>query len=1119
MQGCSRLHKLTITVQNRRGTGVAIVLCLCLAPALMWGADVPATEHFESQVRPLLVEKCVQCHGSSKQEGGLRLDSRQGLLTGGDTGTAMRPGHPDESLIMAAVRHTGDVQMPPKGKLSDREIDGLAIWIKQGAPWPESMKPLIAPSEEAARQHWAFQPMREPPLPTVTESTWVRTPVDAFVLARLEQAELSPSPPADPRTLVRRLHYTVTGLPPSNDDVDAFVVNPTDQAYEQLVDRLLESPQYGEHLARMWLDLARYSDTKGYVYAREERFWIHAWNYRDWVVQALNADLPYNRFLLLQLAADQVEDRDPGDLAAMGFLTIGRRFLGVPWDIIDDRIDVVSRGTMGLTASCARCHDHKYDPIPTADYYSLYGIFDSCAERIVPLHDAAESPAAELSQRQAALAEKLAASRVESSDRVRSRIRDYLIAQTELDKYPAQGFDQIFEKTDMLPAFVRRWEAYLYQAKRRADPVWGPWHAFAELPADEFAQRAPDITRQLQQTASEAIHPRVREAFATHPLSFQEVIDRYAALFAEVQERYQGQYPTGDHDPVSALSVYEVSPAEEQLRAVLYGPSAPCEVPDLSITHTETFYDSATVNELWKLQGDVDRWIINTSPAVPHALILVDRETPAEPRVLKRGNPLNMGADVPRQFLSILAGEDRRPFEHGSGRRELAQAIIDPANPLTARVIVNRVWSQIFGQGLVTTPSDFGLRCNPPSHPELLDWLATRFIAEGWSLKRLHRELLLSATFRQTSAESNDPVARARAVQLDPENRWLSRMNRQRLTFEEFRDSLLAAAGELDLTTGGKPVELFRPPYPQRRTLYGLVDRQYLPATFRIFDFANPDLHIPERSETTVPQQALFVLNHPLALERMRALANRCEPSVNPSVAIEQLFLRTLQRVPTQREREEALRFVSQTPVDSQPQPSATAADWQYGYGSYDEAAQHVTGFTVLPHFTGTAWQGGPNWPDSQLGWVQLTATGGHPGNDRAHAAVRRWTAPRSMTIQLSSQLTHEPAAGDGIRAFIVSSRAKQIESMKVHQQAQERPPQTLSVEAGDTLDFVVDIGDVLNSDQYLWQVSLKDVSNSANPTTWDSQADFPRDITQRLNPWEQLAQILFCTNEFLFVD
>ncbi|MBI1348199.1 DUF1553 domain-containing protein [bacterium] len=1082
----------------------------------MWAADPAAIEHFESQIRPLLVEKCVQCHGSSKQEGSLRLDSREGLLTGGDTGTALHPGRPEASLILDAVRQTGDLQMPPNGKLSDAEIIALAEWIKLGAPWPESTKPLISPAEDKARAHWSFQPVKVPSIPEVTESAWVRTPLDAFVLAKIEQAGLTHAPSADPRTLVRRLHHTLTGLPPSPEVVEAFVADPSDEAYAQLVDQLLDSPQYGEHLARMWLDLARYSDTKGYVYAREERFWIHAWNYRDWVVAAFNRDLPYNRFLILQLAADQVEDAEPGDSAAMGFLTIGRRFLGVPWDIIDDRIDAVCRSTMALTASCARCHDHKYDPIPTADYYSLYGVFDSCAEHMVALQDHAEAANdEELQKRQQILADALSASRRESSDRARSRLRDYLFAQTELDKYPAQGFDQVFEKSDMLPAFVRRWETYLYQARRNHDPVWLAWQVYADLTTDSFRDQAADVTATLQRSSAEQLHPAVRVAFVTAPKSFTEVIDRYADIFAAAEERYQLRNPADEQAAISALSVEPVTPADQQLFDVLHGPAAPCEVPDLSITHTETFFDSATVNQLWKLQGDVDRWLITTPTAAAHALILVDREVPAEPRVLKRGNPLNKGADVPRQFLSILAGANRTPFQHGSGRFELARAIVDPENPLTARVIVNRLWAHVFGQGLVTTPSDFGLRCDPPSHPELLDWLAHECVSHGWSLKTLVREMVLSSTYRQSSMA---PESTAAVMQIDPENRLLTRMNRQRLSFEEFRDGLLAASGELDRVVGGKPVDLLKAPYPHRRTLYGLVDRQFLPATFRIFDFANPDLHTPERSETTVPQQALFALNHPVALERVRALAQRGQAHNDPAAGVREMFRQTLLRAPNPNELQEALAFLDQLPTET-PAPRPTAVDWQYGFASYDEEGQQVQNFTALPHFTGTAWQGGPNWPDSQLGWVQLTATGGHPGNDRAHAAVRRWTAPRSMTIQISSQLVHEPAAGDGIRAFMVSSRSRQIAAAKVHQQTHEFSSQMLTVEAGEILDFVVDIGDVLNSDQYLWQVALQEVAAGGESTVWNSQQDFPETIAPHLNPWEQLAQILFCTNEFLFVD
>ncbi|MCA9067625.1 MAG: DUF1553 domain-containing protein, partial [Planctomycetaceae bacterium] len=423
-----------------------------------------------------------------------------------------------------------------------------------------------------------------------------------------------------------------------------------------------------------------------------------------------------------------------------------------------------------------------------------------------------------------------------------------------------------------------------------------------------------------------------------------------------------------------------------------------------------------------------------------------------------------------------------------------------------------------FGEGLVPTTSDFGLRAKPPSHPELLDWLARTFVEEGWSLKKLHRHILLSATFRQSSGGPTDPQIKSKAIQRDPNNRLLWRMNSHRLSFEEIRDSLLASSGKLNRDLGGKPVKLLSSPFSTRRTLYGLVDRQFFPSTFRVFDVANPDLHIAERSETTVPQQSLFFMNHPLILSRARELAELIGDAPAES-AIQSLFTRILQREPTPEELADARAFLNQVSPQTSTVPPVTAKDWQYGYGLYDESKQQVTGFEKLPHFTGAAWQGGPKWPDAKLGWVQLTAEGGHPGNNRDHAAVRRWVAPRDLVIQIRSKLTHEAAPGDGIRAFISSSSARQLQTAKIHQQTVNLDVDSLTLKAGDTVDFVVDIDKVLNSDQYLWSVEITEVSETNKATVWNSKTDFPKAETQKLTALEQLTQVLLCSNEFLFVD
>jgi hypothetical protein len=1208
-----------------------------------------AEDFFEQHVRPVLLARCVSCHGDRKQEGGLRVDSRESLLRGGDRGPALVPGDLASSLLWQAMERKGDLAMPPTGPLPATELAAVRTWIVAGAIWPHTatQRRVNSPRPDPTN-HWAFQPLRqvEPPRSErspAAPSTWVQTPVDAFILQKLVEQNLQPAPPADRRTLIRRLTHALTGLPPRPEKVAQFVSDPDPQAYEKEVERLLESPHYGEHWGRFWLDLARYSDTKGYVYAREERFWTHAWTYRDWVVRAFNENLPYDQFLLLQLAADQMPDRRSDDLAAMGYLTLGRRFLGVRRDVIDDRIDVVSRGTMGLTVSCARCHDHKYDPIPTADYYSLYGVFDSCQEQQKVL---AESPGddayrTELTNRQQKLTTRLAECITESSQRSRDRLADYLFAQTELHKFPADGFDQIFQKSDLLPAFVRQWEQYLYQCQQNDDPIFSLWHAYASLTPEQFAageaatvwkrfqaeataskaapqqdaspaansasvpaassgnrstttaqldsetstadskpnevspgkvhqvvegKEAPDgavdpqssIPRAtpkadatLKQTESPettaqpetqqpvpaaaaagepvasqpvasavAARARLVAAFTVPPQSMREVCDVYGRVFKEVDAAWQAELAAASSPETRPSRLAD--PAAEALRQVLYSDRSPCRVPEGPISYCETFFDSGTVTELWKLQGEVDRWLINAPSPVPVALTLVDLKQPVEPRIFLRGNPLRLGDDIPRQILHLLSGPERKPFQMGSGRLELARAIVDPQNPLTARVFVNRVWARHFDRGLVTTPSDFGLRADPPSHPELLDWLAAEFIREGWDIKQLQRWIVLSSTFQQSSLfDIDDPQAVA-SRKADPENRWLSRREPHRRTFEELRDAFLLATNRLDATLGGKPVTILASPFTPRRTLYGLVDRQYFPSTLRVFDFANPDLHVATRSETTVPQQALFFLNHPLVLQEARHLAAWARRDADQEMAIKKLFQEVYQRDPSSEEMDEVREWIdSHQEADPSLAVSPKAADWQYGLGRYDEEQQRVVDFQALPHFTGTAWQGGPALPDGKLGWVQLTATGGHPGNDRAHAAVRRWVAPADMRIMMESKLVHEPAAGDGIRAFVVSSQAGPLATATLHKNTASLTVESREVRAGETIDFVVDLGNELNSDQFLWEITLRPApaDNGSPAAAWNSRADFTPDTKSQLNAWEQLAHVLLCSNEFLFID
>ena len=866
---------------------------------------------------------------------------------------------------------------------------------------------LIVSTSLLSAEHWAFQPLKQ-----------VKgTSIDEFIHKKLAEHGLKPSPRADERTLARRASFDLTGLLPERTDVP----------YEQFVDQLLASPHYGEQWARHWLDVARYSDTKGYVYAREEKNWVHATPYRDWVVRALNEDMPYDRFLLLQVAADQVVPPQSPDLAAMGFLTLGRRFLGVTHDIIDDRIDVVTRGTLGLTVACARCHDHKFDPIPTRDYYALYGVFQSSAEALAPCADGENAELAALVKKNRDLMTKR---REEQMARTRAQTTDYLKATRELEKYPEEVFGQLLDAKDLNPFIVHRFVAWL-----------------------------------------------------------------------------------------------EKHPGVELNQEVLKQPDSPAFVPDEHIANIEMYFPTGVTTELWKSQGDVDRFLIKNSTATTHATVLVDRPLPSTPRVFNRGNPLTKGDAVPRQFLSAFGPQ--KPFKNGSGRLELAQAIVDPRNPLTARVMVNRIWQHHFGRGLVSTPSDFGKQGSPPSHPELLDWLAQRFIDSGWSIKATHRLIMLSETYRRTSFQARSKDELGSSSYIDPDNRLLARFTPHRLSFEEARDAWLAAAGRLNLRVGGRPEGLFAASNT-RRTLYALVDRQNVPTVMTTFDFANPDLSIPQRTETTVPQQALFGMNHSFVVQQAKALTKwSAQSPVRRSDAekIHFIYQRLFQRNPTADELASALSFVS---VDEKPVVAENdrSKAWQHGFGEWDEQTGRVKSFTLLPYFTGSAWQGEEDWPNAQLGWAQLTAEGGHPGNDRKHAVVRRWIAPADGRYDLRSTLIHEPKVGDGIRAFVSHSRLGKLRSTTLLGSKADLQLYAIAFQAGDTLDFIVDIGNGLNSDQFLWSPKITPsvtattgAGGDAPSDAWDAQKDFSAQPKSQLSAWEQLVQVLMLSNEFMFVD
>jgi len=922
----------------RIGTFSLIVTFTLAARGPAQSKDDPGQRFFEEKIRPVLVEHCYSCHSSDakKLKGGLKLDTKPAMLKGGETGPALVPGKPDESLLIKAMRYKhADLQMPPKGKLPDTVIANFVKWVEIGAPDPRyqpDTKIAKGINFEEAKKHWAFQPIRKPALPPVKNKDWPLADIDHFILAKLEAQGLTPSPAADRRTLIRRASIDLIGLPPTFAEVQAFVRDDSPDAFAKVVDRLLASPHYGERWARHWLDVARYADTKdGVLMFGDSRVWPYAFTYRDYVIRAFNEDVPFDRFIHEQLAADQIEPKvEPWRLSAMGFLTLGRLFDNNIHDVLDDRIDVVSRGLLGLTVSCARCHDHKYDAIATADYYALYGVFASCEPPLeLPLAESAGklSPAALEFEKKAgpkrqALRKFLDDQHNLLSEAARQRIPDYLVkaATTAPDPLETAIFFMSLDPGDLRPPMTHRWRRLLEQRCRADDPVFGPWHALQQLPPETFKQLVGAVVKTWQDKTAGlspgTCNPLVQQSLTQTPLNgMADVARSYGNLLVRVFNESRK----------TPLAKGLEGDARQQLLDLVSHRDSPAYIAK---SRTWEFMSRQPKDSFGAMRVEIDQMVVKAPQAPSRAMVLADSAELCEPRIFVRGNPGQLGESVPRQFLTILAGPKQTPFAHGSGRLDLAQAITAPGNPLTSRVIVNRVWMHHFGEPLVSTPSDFGNRSSPPSHPELLDYLAATFTAsqEPWSLKRLHRMLMLSRTYQQVSFDRPD------SRQKDPDNKYLWRMPRRRLDLESMRDSLLAISGRLDRTLAGRPVDIVGNPANGRRTIYGLVDRQSLPGLYRAFDFASPDQSAERRPSTTVPQQALFGINAPFMIEQAKSLAARPELVAEKSDEgkIAALYRLVMARQPDAMEIAAGLRFLAAVEESQKAGPSQLNGWQQY---------------------------------------------------------------------------------------------------------------------------------------------------------------------------------------------
>ncbi len=884
-----------------------VIALALLGVSSCFAADVKLTpdqlDFFEKRVRPIFTDNCYKCHShdSEKVKGGLMLDTRDGLLKGGDTGPVIVPGDPERSLLIGAIRYTNkDLQMPPQDRqLASNQIADLVMWVRMGAPDPRTEVPpsrKYAIDFAAARQHWSFRPVMDPPVPQPDDPNhWAQSPVDEFILAAQLTNGVTPAPPADRVTLLRRATFDLIGLPPTPAEVADFLADDSTNAFARVVDRLLASPHYGERWGRYWLDLAHYSDTKGTGNLGD--VYPYAYVYRDYVIRAFNEDLPYDRFLLQQIAADKLPTRDDRQtLAAMGFLTLGNRFNNQINDIIDDRIDIISKGTMALTVTCARCHDHKFDPILTKDYYALHGVFNSSIEpKDEPLLETPEDTPVyrafvqEYAQKDAAL-EKF---RIEATNTFKTdligRAGEYLVALREFTaKSNAVSRNVYVEKRGLNAQTAALWDNYLKAAQRKHNPIFAPWFALAQLSDGDFAAQAKDLAAKFNANADPAkpINPLVAEMFGSPPNSLRQAASRYAAMFAQVERHWQeakadfdSRRKLGETNEAELKGLPDAG--EEQVRQFMYANNSPMYLDDNRVNNLINRDNKLrnTFNDLQKALNDV---VVNHPGSPARAPVLEDADKPRDSYVFIKGNPGVHGPPAPRHFLTILAGDNPPLFKDGSGRLELARDIASTNNPLTARVMVNRIWLHHFGEGLVRTPDDFGARGEPPTHPELLDYLASRFMESGWSIKQMHRIIMLSSVYQESSeGDANSAAA-------DPENRWLGHYNRRRLDFEALRDSILAVGGDLDLKPGGKPVRLDTEPFALRRTIYGFVDRRNVPNMYQAFDFASPDLTTGRRETSVVPQQALFMMNSPLVVEQARNVVRNLnfKPDTRPETRV-----------------------------------------------------------------------------------------------------------------------------------------------------------------------------------------------------------------------------------------
>ncbi|MEX0716864.1 MAG: DUF1553 domain-containing protein [Planctomycetaceae bacterium] len=945
--------------------------------------DPEHIEFFEKKIRPVLVKHCYECHAADAEtvRGGLLLDTRAATRKGGDSGPSLVPGKSAESLLLDALRYES-YQMPPSGKLPDTVIADFETWVKLGAPDPRDGTAAVARQEidlDAGRRFWSFQPIAKPEPPMVRDAEWPATEIDRFILADLEAANLAPAKPAERPALLRRAYFDLTGLPPSPDEIREFLDDDRPDAFARVVDRLLESPRFGERWGRHWLDVARYADSTG---GGRSLILRDAWRYRDYVIRSFEDDKPYDRFVLEQLAGDLLPEAESLEqnqdrLIATGFIELGplnyetqnKELLRM--DAIDEQIDTVGAAFLGMTIGCARCHDHKFDPVPTSDYYALAGIFRSThtltpgnvsgfLTRTVPVE-----PEVRLAQeKNAAVQKELAASIKAAED-------DLQAAKAQLPGGAVAGVDRnrpldpallagvVLEDHDA--KLIGDWKPSTYTNVRVGKQYVHDDNSRDGNKIIEFTAALPEAGEYEIRFAYNAAATRasnvpvtIRHADGeiTVPVN-QRLTGPIGGLFVSLGSyRFDETAPavvtisntdTDGHVIVDALQFVRAEEIQGDGLALRTdgGTTSDDPLSPERLAELEARMQAVTA-ELQKLRDELAE-VRKDAPALPVAMAVADLKVVGDYHICIRGNSENLGPKVPRGFLSVVGGAAAEIPEGQSGRLQLARWIASRENPLTARVMVNRIWHHLLGRGLVRTVDNFGATGEKPSHPLLLDWLADRFAEDGWSVKATIRRIMLSRTYQQAMVANDAAAAR------DPENRLLWRMNRRRLDAESIRDTILLLAGNLDETAGGPSVpqsvgyDQQHQHESRRRSVYLPMLRNNVEEMLFVFDFANPNMVSGRRTVSTLATQALYLMNSPFVQEQSRGAAKRllAREGLDRDARIAFACEETLGRPPNQSERKLLLSYLD--PADPE-----SSADLERAWGAIYHALFACVDFRYL---------------------------------------------------------------------------------------------------------------------------------------------------------------------------